>query len=270
MARINIEDDLYTSDPFLALVEKTGNRYIAIGMVVSSFTIAQRYWLEHQGIPEQKWPESLNILIDLRLAERALNSVRTPIIYVRGSKEQFSWLEQKSKAGKSKSAKKLETLKQNRTPVRSEDRTDTERAVNAAEPLTLTLTHSLPLSQSPAPAKTAAHAKKANAFIAAYCEKFKSRWGSNPEITPKRSGIAGRISKNLGEDKALVYLDAYFAMPDAWVVKAKHPLELFETKLNEITVYAQSGTFTTARQATQADSAVTVSDQIQRIREGKL
>lgn len=101
--------------------------------------------------------------------------------------------------------------------------------------------------------KNPAEPSKANAFVAAYCAKFKSRWLENPVITPKDAGIAKRISKTLSLEKFEIYLDAFFTMPDAWLIKIKHPLSAFETKLNEITVFATSGNFTTARQAHQAD-----------------
>lgn len=107
-------------------------------------------------------------------------------------------------------------------------------------------------------------------FIAAYCERFKSRWGHNPEIFPKHAGIVKSLAKTLTLEKFEFYMDAYFLMPDSWIVKAKHPLEFFQLKFNEIQVFAQSGKFTTLRQSQQNDDAVAVSDQLQRIKEGKL
>lgn len=110
---------------------------------------------------------------------------------------------------------------------------------------------------------------KANAYVAAYCSRFKNRWGHNPEILGKESGIIKRLSKNLSLEKFEIYLDAYFDMPDAFLAKAKHPIGMFETKLNEITVYASTGNFTTNRQVRQADDFASNMILLNEIREGK-
>jgi hypothetical protein len=104
--------------------------------------------------------------------------------------------------------------------------------------------------------KTPAEPPKANAFVAAYCERFKVRWGDNPQIVGKDAGIVKRLSKDIPLEKFETYLDAFFEMPDAWLIKIKHPLSAFETKLNEIGVYANTGNFTTNRQVHQADDHV--------------
>ena len=98
--------------------------------------------------------------------------------------------------------------------------------------------------------------KKTNQFISKYCQLFKNRYGSNPVISQKIAGIAKRISTTLGEEKAVFYLEAFFAMPDANLVKNKHPLTQFEFKLNEITVFANSGKFTTQSEANNMDKKV--------------
>lgn len=111
---------------------------------------------------------------------------------------------------------------------------------------------------------------KPQAFIAGYCERFKAKYGNNPEIIGKDAGIAVRVVKGWGSEKIELYLDAFFSLPDAWLVKAKHPLSAFETKLNEIVVFAKSGKFTTMKQAQQADSSAALANQIQQIRNGEL
>jgi hypothetical protein len=111
---------------------------------------------------------------------------------------------------------------------------------------------------------------KTNEFIAAYCQKFKDRWGSNPEIKGKNAGIAKRLAKGWSLERTEILLDAFFSMPDAQLVKAKHPLTMLEYKLNEITVFADSGTFTTQLQAFQADRGASNQMLLQKIREGKL
>lgn len=141
MARINIEDSLYKDDRFLELVLKTGNVYIAKGMMLTAFTLAQKYWLSHRSIPESAWPKSLNILIECNLATFDSNGGS---IYVRGSSENFAWLDRSSKAGKSKSKNKTKHLRnQINTKIQIENNeVSLEPQSNQTEPLTLTLTHS--------------------------------------------------------------------------------------------------------------------------------
>lgn len=98
---------------------------------------------------------------------------------------------------------------------------------------------------------------KSSAFVAAYCSRFKARWGINPLIQGKDAGIAKRLAKTISLERFEFLLDAFFEMPDSWLVKNKHPLGFFETKLNEVTVFADSGKFTTQTQARQADNMAT-------------
>lgn len=117
---------------------------------------------------------------------------------------------------------------------------------------------------------SASHSQKTKVFVARYCENFKIRYGSNPIIKGKESGIAKRLAKDLSEEKITLYLDAFFQMPDSFLVKSKHPLALFETKFNEVTVFAHSGQFTTMKQARQVDDAVNTQNILQMIENGEI
>jgi hypothetical protein len=59
-------------------------------------------------------------------------------------------------------------------------------------------------------------------------------------------------------------------MPDSWVVKAKHPLELFERNLKEIAAFAESGKFVTRRQAAQADDMASNMILLEKVRSGEI
>ncbi len=111
---------------------------------------------------------------------------------------------------------------------------------------------------------------KENFFLIRYCELFKDRYGTNPVIDGKSTGFAKSYNKTFSKEKSEKYLQAFFKLPDALLVKAKHPLNLFSMKLNEITVFAESGNFTTQTQARNLDQSATTADMIQQIREGKL
>lgn len=111
---------------------------------------------------------------------------------------------------------------------------------------------------------------QAQAFIKTYCELFKQRWNVNPVIRSKQSGIAKRLSTEMSLERFTFLLKAFFAMPDAWNVKQKHPLEIFVTKLNEIVVYAELGEFQTQTKSRQNDESESVKDQLRRIDRGEL
>lgn len=104
-----------------------------------------------------------------------------------------------------------------------------------------------------------------NAFIRMYCDAFKKKYNTFPPISGKDTGITKRISKSFSPERYQKLLDAYFAMPDAQLVKAKHPLNLFEMKLNEIAVFGDSGKFTTNTQAREVDQSVALKQQLDRI-----
>lgn len=111
---------------------------------------------------------------------------------------------------------------------------------------------------------------KTNEFISFYIKQFKLRYGAAPPIQGKDTGIAKRLLKEFGLERLTLLLDAYFAMPDAYVLKAKHPLNLFAIKMNEVVVFAETGKFTTQRDARMQDSISTVHSQIERIKRGEL
>lgn len=111
---------------------------------------------------------------------------------------------------------------------------------------------------------------KTQILIALYCTLFKNKYQCSPIISKKDSGIAKRISENLSEEKAKLYLENYFLLPDTWLIKTKHPLASFETKLNEVAVFAQTGNFTTQKQSQELDKSISSLSTLQKIRDGKL
>lgn len=98
MARLNIEDTLWTDLRFQDLLVKSGNRWIAKGMILELWCVAQKYWLASRGrgIPKPAWIDLglSNDLIECRLARDD-----GEFVYAIGSREQFAWLEQASRAG---------------------------------------------------------------------------------------------------------------------------------------------------------------------------
>lgn len=126
-----------------------------------------------------------------------------------------------------------------------------------------------PTKPNPA-APAATSATDAKNFISFYCELWKTRHGSNPDITGKDAGIAKRLAASLSARRAEELLQAFFKIPDAFIIKAKHPLTLFELKIKEIGAFADSGKFVTQSQAIRADETAESMSQLERIRKGLL
>lgn len=146
MARINIEDTLFKDPRWEDLLLKVGCKYKALGFLTRSWIIAQDHWLEFHCIPQKAWPKELDILIEVELAER----LESGDVYIKGSKKAFSWLDQKSNAGKALSLKKLNQLENARQKNSERTLNGAERTLNGdctglngSEALTLTLTHTL-------------------------------------------------------------------------------------------------------------------------------
>lgn len=89
-----------------------------------------------------------------------------------------------------------------------------------------------------APAAPVAVARNAIAF---YCECYKSRYGHNPKIAPKQAGILSRIHRDHGPTGFENLIRGYFTMPNSFLVQRSHPVELIESKLNEITRFNETG-----------------------------
>ncbi len=201
MARLNIEDSLYTEKPWLKLVKKTSNHYEALGLIVSAFTLAQKCWLKHGRIPADKWDPDFEVLIEVELAERDVNDRS---VYIKGSKEQFSWLTQKSEAGSKTSDKKLKQLADARSKRwESSERTlnGLRTGLNGSEPLSL----SLPPSPDDSKESSASDASEKNEFKPVVnnsaVSNFDARFAPDREkwdAVLDEFGIQKRVSRHLG------------------------------------------------------------------------
>lgn len=97
--RINVETALFTDPDFIRFMVKTGCEDKSIGLWLRATMLAQKNWLEHRCIPEDAWRDEFQPLVDASLIKKVDGGY-----YLRGSKEQFKWLDQKSKAGRKSGA----------------------------------------------------------------------------------------------------------------------------------------------------------------------
>lgn len=93
--RINVEARLFTNQDFIKFMIKTGDQDKSIGLWIRAAMLAQEYWLEHRCIPEDHWSKEFEPLLESGLIRKIEGGY-----YLRGSKEQFAWLDQKAEAGR--------------------------------------------------------------------------------------------------------------------------------------------------------------------------
>lgn len=141
------------------------------------------------------------------------------------------------------------TDKDTDTEPQTETESESEKELDYCEKL---------FEKSPEPKKPKKRAPasvdpKASALVAHYCESFKSRHLVNPSVSRADSGILKNLFEQMGIEKAKDLISAYFQMPDAYVIKAKHPIKLLSYKINEVLVFAETGNFITNSQARQGD-----------------
>lgn len=135
MARINVEDSLWSDPRFMRLIVKIGNEFTAIGAVVSAWKIAHRYWCpDKKPIPEAAFKEAglPEALIEVALADRTPEGIR-----IRGSEEHFAWWFDKRSAGIRSAEVRKKKFGTAQPGIEHRPNTS-EHCSNTPEPLTLT------------------------------------------------------------------------------------------------------------------------------------
>jgi hypothetical protein len=243
MPRVNIEDSLYRDPNFLKLCVAIQCQYKALGLLVTAFSLAQKHFLsvEHDRlIPKEEFPEDLKILCKHGFVEEKSSG-----FYVKGSESQFSWLIQRSNAGKSQKTKRKEPRKR---PKTDDERNRTEP--NGSEPLSLTL--SLSPTLSPSPANTLSQKtdlenreekndvlfpqaqkttvlqpdKEINRQIwDSYRSSYKNRYGVEPVRNATINAQVSQLAKRLGKE-AVEIVSFYLKHSDGFYVSKCHPVGL--------------------------------------------
>jgi len=273
MARQNIDEEWKTDPRRDQLIDRLKDSRLADGARVALNWLI----LDHKGKPvplkKFKFLKDYDVYIECGLAE-----VDGDVVKIAGADRYSEFFEKQysngSKGGRPKKPRKTKKTQINPTEPNGTQNNPNENLETQTNPenpsISFSSSSSSSVSSSSSEITVSSKLTKAGAFIVGYKSRFLARWGTKVNVEGKDAGIAKRVAERLTFDEIEVYLDALFSIPDAELVKKKHPLFLFETKLNEIGVYAQSGEFHTQRQAMQADDAVAMNDQLKRIREGKL
>lgn len=270
MARINIEECWWIDPRRSKLIRLLGSESTADGEAVKMWRLAQEYWKNGRGFVPKEIFESLEV--SSKLIEAGLAKLEGDFVYVKGSSQHLDWVyDQKAKqsAGGKKSAetrkRKFGSAQPPKKPAKPRSKIEVESKL-----LEVSGSGSLSGSGSDSEIPVSSKQTKAGAFIVGYKNRFFFAYGSKANVEGKDAGIAKRVAERLSFEEIEIYLEAFFQMPDAELKKKKHPVFLFENKINEIAVFAQSGEFTTMREAQMADNAISISSQLQRIRDGKI
>lgn len=277
MARINIEQVWWTDPRREKLANSLGSLLLADAVVIRAWKLAQDFWGNNRGLIPKHVFETLEA--NANLIQANLAEVREDGVYVRGSSQYLDWVTQRRDAAKRGGQKSSEKRTQNKQkPQANAKQTSTKsKQTQASGSISGSISGSssnsgsvnTPYGQNEVlQAEPVKH--KGKKFIEVYSELFKARYGTNPHIDGKTAGIAKRVSESLTIEKITLYLDAFFQLPDSKLIKEKHPIGQFEFKLNEIVVFAETGQFTTHKQAQQADSAATLANTLELIRSGKI
>lgn len=281
MARINIETSLWGKTAFQNLLIKVGDRHKAKGMVVELFTLAQKFWFpKMELIPIDAIHESdLEPCLNAGLAEE-----RDGFAYVFGTEKSFAWLFQKSTAGHRSGEARQKKSKKNKIErtLTDVERTLTDANVRQRDGTSLlsspssllfspTLNSNSQLSTHIGEVeKNETPSANAGALIAAYCRLWKARYGSRPEVLGKDKGIAKRLANDLGGQRAVDLMEAYFKMNDSWIIERHHDLATFESKMNAVVQFQNSGRVISRDTAREIERTERFKDQLKRIEEGTL
>lgn len=106
MARINIDDSIFSDPRFLFVCDEIG-RFKAMGEFVFLVRAAQKYWVDGSGIPKESY--SLFRFSEVFLTS-GLVKEKDSFFYLSGSEEHFSWLAAKKENGKKGGRPRKENL----------------------------------------------------------------------------------------------------------------------------------------------------------------
>lgn len=139
MARINIEDELFTDVRFRFLSRELGNEDEALGMLVRFWHIAQKHWGRGRLVPKNEF-----LMGGFEALSKAhFVDERPDGYYARGSEERFAWYLERVNAGKASARARLKKYG-SAQPLPEHSFEDSRTLVRRpSEPLTLTLTPTL-------------------------------------------------------------------------------------------------------------------------------
>ena len=101
--------------------------------------------------------------------------------------------------------------------------------------------------------------------VGRFYDLWKNRHGGRAPLDPADHKKLKRLVENFGGEKALQFVDAYFAIPDSWFETKSHDVESLMKNLAKVERFISTGTTITRRDADSIESAQALTNQIQRL-----
>lgn len=162
------------------LLVEVGCKFKTKGLLITAWELGEKHWLKHKGIPLRQWPEGLSLLITYRYAIPETRDTETFIV-IGGDPKLFSYIDQRSAAGKKggavKSKSKLRGLRQFSRidtvtrPKRHRNGTEASDTVDAEKPITSQIWQSYNLAYLERYKYEATRNKKVNSQIKQFSER---------------------------------------------------------------------------------------------------
>ena len=286
MARLDIEEIFWIE--IIGMAAKMGNQDQAIGNAIRFFRFAQQKHKAGLLVSEKEFEiEGFSEHLFPKFAQRMEGGIQAV-----GAQKHFKWLDQKVSAGQSggqKSAQRprdamgrllpkskidpseLQANSKHRPSIGQESAQRPRDAMGRLLPKSKIDPSELqakPKHHQPSyPSATNTNTNTNTEYIAPavavavenpvkfYCDAYKARYGHYPEIGGKQAGILQRFVKSHPR-RFKELLAGYLAMPDSWAVQRSHPVELLETKVNEIVRFLETGKVVTRKVMERAEEAI--------------
>lgn len=264
MARLNIEDSLWSDQRFLRFCIKVQDEVKAVGYLVMAWRLAQKHWCpERRPIPRAEWEANG---LPWSLAESGLAEITEEGVYLKGCEAAFAWWFQKQKAGqRSADARAKKPKEEGVKPVERES-TGVERTLTSDERPSTSSSSSFSLSNTNteesigetavavglarggAPAKKPRfsddHKAKAKAFVAKYVEAYQTRFPNGRPEDLNDSKTRGQIMawvRDYPLERACYLIQVYFQLETKWFATKGYDFITFKNNLNKIAQALDSG-----------------------------
>lgn len=297
MARINIEECWWADLRRSKLIKLLGDEDLADAAAIRMWRLAQDFWKDGRRlVPTHIWE---HFKFGKECIEAGLAIVQDAFIYVRGSSEHLEWAAEQRENARKAGKKSAEVRKaksgtsqpvggkgHNSPEISERQPNDNRTESNGTEPSgsgSVSGSGSGSVSGSNSGSVSVfeeerkkrqpkANAQDSNALpvVQIYCDSWKARYGTFPPITGKVAGQIKGLVKDQGIPRAIELIQAYLDMPDQWFITRRHDIGTLINNLNSVAQFADTGRQITRKEAHEADSAMSLANQLRRIEEGKI
>ncbi len=224
MARINIEETLWSDPRFMRLCVLLGDEMKAVGAIVLAWRTAQKHWCpDRQPIPRSDFT---NAGLPLELVTSGLAETIGEGIRLRGSDEHFSWWFQRQDAGrkggqatakrKPATAKRTPTERKQNVPSSSSS-SSLSSSSSDSNSGSISLNPSDEVDKRPSPASTELNRRIWEAYRQGYFQRYQVEPVRNAKINANIADFGRRVGEEAPEIVAF-----YLRHNDSFYVRNTH------------------------------------------------